>query len=104
VADLQRADEVSHPMARRIGAGRNAGRRVFRLADDRYAQFRGGLRPCQRERTDAELTETIREIHTDLHGHPGVHRVWAELVVRGLRVARKRVFSGDAVLPFESVR
>ena len=46
--------------------------------------------PCERERTDAELTETIREIHTQLHGHPGVRRVWAELVVRGLRVARKR--------------
>ena len=48
--------------------------------------------PCERERTDAELTETIREIHTRLHGHPGVRRVWAELVVRGLRVARKRVW------------
>jgi transposase InsO family protein len=48
--------------------------------------------PCERERTDAELTETIREIHTQLHGHPGVRRVWAELVVRGLRVARKRVW------------
>jgi putative transposase len=48
--------------------------------------------PCQRERTDAELTETIREIHRDLHGHPGVRRVWAELVVRGVRTARKRVW------------
>ena len=48
--------------------------------------------PCERERTDAELTEQIREIHTELHGHPGVRRVWAELVVRGLRVARKRVW------------
>jgi hypothetical protein len=48
--------------------------------------------PCQRERTDAELTETIREIHRDLHGHPGVRRVWAELVVRGVRAARKRVW------------
>jgi len=48
--------------------------------------------PCERERTDAELTETIGEIHTQLHGHPGVRRVWAELVVRGVRVARKRVW------------
>src|SRR5690242_2833043 len=48
--------------------------------------------PCERERTDAELTEQIREIHTQLHGHPGVRRVWAELVVRGVRVARKRVW------------
>jgi putative transposase len=48
--------------------------------------------PCQRERTDAELTAQIREIHDDLDGHPGVRRVWAELVVRGHRVARKRVW------------
>ena len=48
--------------------------------------------PCQRERTDAELTKQIREIHTELHGHPGVRRVWAELVVRGVRAARKRVW------------
>ncbi len=48
--------------------------------------------PCERERTDAELTETIRQIHRELHGHPGVRRVWAELVVRGVRVAAKRVW------------
>lgn len=48
--------------------------------------------PCARERTDTELTETIREIHRELHGHPGVRRVFAELVVRGVRVAAKRVW------------
>src|SRR3954449_11913742 len=32
--------------------------------------------PCERGRTDAELTEQIHEIHTQLHGHPGVRRVW----------------------------
>lgn len=48
--------------------------------------------PSERERTDAELTETIREIHAELHGHPGVRRVWAELIVRGIRAARKRVW------------
>lgn len=48
--------------------------------------------PSERERTDAELTDTIRAIHRDLHGHPGVRRVWAELVVRGYRIARKRVW------------
>jgi transposase InsO family protein len=48
--------------------------------------------PSHRERTDAELTATIRAIHRDLHGDPGVRRVWAELVVRGVRVARKRVW------------
>ena len=46
----------------------------------------------QRDRTDAELTEQIQQIHTDLDGNPGVRRVWAELVVRGWRVARKRVW------------
>ena len=40
-----------------------------------YRWLTGG--PSQRERTDAELTETIRQIHTELHGHPGVRRVWA---------------------------
>jgi transposase InsO family protein len=48
--------------------------------------------PCQRERTDTELSETIRVIHTELEGNPGVRRIWAELVVRGWRVARKRVW------------
>jgi putative transposase len=48
--------------------------------------------PCERERTDAELTEQIHQVHTELHGNPGVRRVWAELVVRGYRVARKRVW------------
>jgi transposase InsO family protein len=48
--------------------------------------------PCEQERTDAELTEMIREIHRELHGHPGVRRVFAELVVRGVRVAAKRVW------------
>jgi transposase InsO family protein len=48
--------------------------------------------PCDRERTDAELTETIREVHRDLHGHPGVRRIRAELLVRGIRIAAKRVW------------
>ena len=55
-----------------------------------YRWLRTGA--CERERTDAELTETIREIHAELHGHPGVRRVWAELVVRGVRIAAKRVW------------
>jgi len=48
--------------------------------------------PCQRERTDAELTEQIRAIHAELDGNPGVRRVWAELVVHGWRVGRERVW------------
>ena len=48
--------------------------------------------PCQRERSDGELTEQIRTIYHQLDGNPGVRRVWAELVVQGVRVARKRVW------------
>ena len=48
--------------------------------------------PCARERTDAELTEQILAIHTESDGHPGVRRVWAELLTRGVRVAPKRVW------------
>jgi putative transposase len=48
--------------------------------------------PCQRERSDAELTEQIRTIYDQLDGNPGVRRVWAELVVQGVRVARKRIW------------
>jgi transposase InsO family protein len=55
-----------------------------------YYRWRSG--PCARERTDAELTEAIREIHTELDGNPGVRRVGAELVARGVRVSAKRVW------------
>ncbi|MGB8995888.1 MAG: IS3 family transposase [Pseudonocardiaceae bacterium] len=47
---------------------------------------------CERERTDAELTEQLLQIHTELDGNPGVRRVWAELVTRGVRVGHKRVW------------
>lgn len=40
-----------------------------------YRWLAGG--PSERERTDAALTNQIREIHTELHGHPGVRRIWA---------------------------
>jgi hypothetical protein len=69
---------------------------------DRTVAFRGSNTrtrgPSQRERTDAELTVTIREIHRDLHGDPGVRRVWAELTPAGqdaLKTARPVV---DAVV------
>jgi len=58
----------------------------------RQGYYRWLAGPCERERTDAELTAQIRTIHRDLDGHPGVRRVWAELVVRGVRTARKRVW------------
>ena len=36
--------------------------------------------PCERERTDAELTEIIREVHAELYGHSGVRRVYTAAV------------------------
>jgi transposase InsO family protein len=48
--------------------------------------------PSARERTDAGLTEQIRRIHPELGGDPGVRRVWAGLVTRGMRVATTRVW------------
>jgi putative transposase len=46
----------------------------------------------EHDRTDTQLTDQIRTIHAELHGHPGVRRIWAELVVRGVRTGRKRVW------------
>jgi transposase InsO family protein len=48
--------------------------------------------PCERERTDAKLTEQILQIHSELDGNPGVRRVLAELIARGVRVGAKRVW------------
>jgi transposase InsO family protein len=48
--------------------------------------------PSEHDRTDTQLTDQIRTIHAELHGHPGVRRIWAELVVRGVRTGRKRVW------------
>ena len=48
--------------------------------------------PCQRERTDAELTEAIRQIHAELEGNPGVRRIHAELAARRIRLGPKRVW------------
>jgi putative transposase len=48
--------------------------------------------PCERERTDTELTEAIRQIHTELEGNPGVRRIHAELAARRIRLGPKRVW------------
>jgi putative transposase len=45
-----------------------------------------------RERADEQLTKLIEQIHSDLHGHPGVRRIWAELASRGIRISPKRVW------------
>jgi putative transposase len=48
--------------------------------------------PCERERTDAELTEAIRQIHTEREGNPGVRRIHAELAARRIRLGPTRVW------------
>jgi HTH-like domain len=48
--------------------------------------------PSEHDRTDEQLTDQIGKIHAKLHGHPGGRRIWAELVVRGVRIGRKRVW------------
>ena len=57
-----------------------------------YYQWRARTDPSRRERDDAELTDTIGEIHDELTGTPGVRRIWAELRARGVRVSCKRVW------------
>ncbi len=47
--------------------------------------------PSVRARADAELTETIRDIHRHSRGTYGVPRVHAELHDSGRRCSRKRV-------------
>jgi putative transposase len=60
------------------------------LARSGYYRWRSRGR-CARARADEQLAADIGEVHEELEGRPGVRRVWAELVVRGWRVARKRV-------------
>lgn len=48
--------------------------------------------PCRRQRDDAELTETIREVWRQSRGTYGSPRVWAELKLgENIQVGRKRV-------------
>jgi putative transposase len=48
--------------------------------------------PCQRELTDAWITEKIKEIHQENRGVYGAPRIHAELrMAHGIRVGRKRV-------------
>jgi len=48
--------------------------------------------PCSRSIADAQLSQTIRQIHTGSHGTYGVPRVHAELLdLHALRCGRKRV-------------
>ncbi|WP_371665014.1 MULTISPECIES: IS3 family transposase [unclassified Streptomyces] len=56
-----------------------------------YRWRRTGHEPCERHRRDAELTERIREIHTDSGGIYGSPRVHAVLKREGTATGRKRI-------------
>ncbi|MGW7579514.1 IS3 family transposase [Streptomyces sp. NPDC054765] len=66
--------------------------RELHIASSTYYRWRRTERePCERRRRDAELTEQIRQIHTDSGGIYGSPRVHAVLRREGTRVGRKRV-------------
>ena len=56
-----------------------------------YRWRRAEAEPCERRRRDVELTERIKEIHTDSGGIYGSPRVHATLKREGVHVGRKRV-------------
>ncbi|MFJ5036047.1 IS3 family transposase [Streptomyces sp. NPDC088560] len=62
------------------------------IASSTYYRWRQAERePCERRRRDAELTERIKEIHTESGGIYGSPRVHAVLKREGVHVGRKRV-------------
>jgi putative transposase len=64
--------------------------RVLSVSRSGYYDWRGRP-PSQRERTDANLTEQIRQIHDRSRRTYGYPRVHAELRAIGIRCGRKRV-------------
>lgn len=56
-----------------------------------YRWRRAKKEPCEHRRRDAELTEQIKEIHTESGGIYGSPRVHAVLKREGVHVGRKRV-------------
>ena len=66
--------------------------RELHIASSTFYRWRHATKePCERLRRDAELTEKIREIHTESGGIYGSPRVHAALKREGLHVGRKRV-------------
>jgi putative transposase len=63
---------------------------LFKVSKSAYYQRRRAV-PSARDLTDAQLLETIREIHSESDGTYGSPRVHKELVHRGLPVGRRRV-------------
>lgn len=66
--------------------------RELSIASSTYYRWRRAERePCERRRRDAELTEQIKEIHTESGGIYGSPRVHAVLKREGVAIGRKRV-------------
>ncbi|WP_158558472.1 MULTISPECIES: IS3 family transposase [unclassified Streptomyces] len=66
--------------------------RELHIASSTYYRWRQAeTEPCERLRRDAELTEQIKEIHTESGGIYGSPRVHAVLKREGVHVGRKRV-------------
>lgn len=66
--------------------------RELHIASSTYYRWRRAEKqPCERRRRDVELTERIKEIHTESGGIYGSPRVHAVLKREGTRVGRKRV-------------
>jgi putative transposase len=67
--------------------------RMLGVSKSGYYDWRGRP-PSERERTDASLTERIRQIHERSRRTYGYPRVHAELRAIGIRCGRKRVARG----------
>lgn len=65
--------------------------RVLCVSRSGYYSWLSQARPSSRELRDAELLESIREIHKASRGTYGSPRVHAELVRRGIKVSKERV-------------
>ncbi|MFE4012535.1 IS3 family transposase [Streptomyces sp. NPDC059112] len=66
--------------------------RELHIASSAYYRWRRAEKhPCERVRQDAELTDRIREIHTDSGGIHGSPRVHAALTREGVHVSSKCV-------------
>ncbi len=66
--------------------------RELSIASSTYYRWRRAERePCERRRRDAELTEQIKEIHTESGGIYGSPRVHAVHKREGVAIGRKRV-------------
>ncbi|WP_129286747.1 IS3 family transposase [Streptomyces sp. GZWMJZ-114] len=66
--------------------------RELHIASSTYYRWRHAEKePCERKRRDTELTEKIKEIHSDSGGIYGSPRVHAALKREDIHVGRKRV-------------